>query len=533
MQPAQKKRRKQNIVSQYLDMVEIPHTALKLNEVIRVQPEGDSLLGISDALHEYRVHNISVKINESDLPLIDPPFIAHFQLPEPQFVMVTRQDREKITYTREDNSSVTESPSAFAKQWSQIVLIAEPDADSREQNYRLNRRREILQRIRLPFLLSVCAGILFFFARRTIDLNPLGSGSYWTLAISFLAGTVISFLLMLQTIYHSNGIANKICELIKNHNCNSVLQSPAAKLFNLVSWSDVGLVYFSGNLLSFLLVPQATPLLLLLSVTALPYTVWSVYHQYRIARQWCALCLAIQVVLWIAGIVLIANEAVLNAGSMPADAIVPALLCFMLPAALLWSFQPFAIEAKQVVPLQREINNLKSNENIFFASLESGPKREISGYAAQISFGEPEAPFVITMVTNPYCGPCADMHKRLSSLQAKYSSRLRLQTIYAVGRNNADDRNTVIRKLIAAHIQNEPESAEEIYRDWYQAGKSNAKSFLDRYATDPSDGRIEKIFESHRQWCDDVGITATPTIFVNGHQLPSWYTVEDLKYFIK
>ncbi|MGS2737720.1 hypothetical protein [Sinomicrobium sp. M5D2P17] len=32
-----------------------------------------------------------------------------------------------------------------------------------------------------------------------------------------------------------------------------------------------------------------------------------------------------------------------------------------------------------------------------------------------------------------------------------------------------------------------------------------------------------------RQWCDIENITQTPTIFINGYELPKEYLVEDLK----
>ncbi len=33
-------------------------------------------------------------------------------------------------------------------------------------------------------------------------------------------------------------------------------------------------------------------------------------------------------------------------------------------------------------------------------------------------------------------------------------------------------------------------------------------------------------------WCEETAITFTPTFFINGYQLPSLYSVSDLKYFL-
>jgi protein-disulfide isomerase len=41
----------------------------------------------------------------------------------------------------------------------------------------------------------------------------------------------------------------------------------------------------------------------------------------------------------------------------------------------------------------------------------------------------------------------------------------------------------------------------------------------------------EKI-EAMKTWCNTMGITATPTILINGYQLPNAYSIEDLQYFL-
>lgn len=40
--------------------------------------------------------------------------------------------------------------------------------------------------------------------------------------------------------------------------------------------------------------------------------------------------------------------------------------------------------------------------------------------------------------------------------------------------------------------------------------------------------KIEAMFK----WCNDVNITFTPTIFINGYQLPDAYDTADLQYFL-
>jgi protein-disulfide isomerase len=49
-------------------------------------------------------------------------------------------------------------------------------------------------------------------------------------------------------------------------------------------------------------------------------------------------------------------------------------------------------------------------------------------------------------------------------------------------------------------------------------------------------GELEKQnnkIEMMDKWCKVTAITFTPTIFINGYQLPDAYTIEDVIYFLQ
>ena len=92
--------------------------------------------------------------------------------------------------------------------------------------------------------------------------------------------------------------ADKICSLFSKKDCNNVLESEAAKLWGVFGWSEIGLGYFASNVLIAIFVPKAISILALINILALPYSFWSVWYQKVKARQWCPLCLIVQVLLW-------------------------------------------------------------------------------------------------------------------------------------------------------------------------------------------------------------------------------------------
>ncbi len=68
--------------------------------------------------------------------------------------------------------------------------------------------------------------------------------------------------------------------------------------------------------------------------------------------------------------------------------------------------------------------------------------------------------------------------------------------------------------------------------DWYLAETKDYKRFAAKY---PMNGELLKQgnkIEAMDKWCKAVGISFTPTIFINGYQLPDAYNIEDLQYFL-
>jgi protein-disulfide isomerase len=42
---------------------------------------------------------------------------------------------------------------------------------------------------------------------------------------------------------------------------------------------------------------------------------------------------------------------------------------------------------------------------------------------------------------------------------------------------------------------------------------------------------VEAEFQKHEAWKEKTKLRATPTILINGYQLPEHYKIEDLRYF--
>ena len=68
--------------------------------------------------------------------------------------------------------------------------------------------------------------------------------------------------------------------------------------------------------------------------------------------------------------------------------------------------------------------------------------------------------------------------------------------------------------------------------DWYLSDQKDYDVFAGKY---PMNGELTKQgakIEAMDKWCKAMEVQATPTIFLNGHQLPDAYGIEDLQYFL-
>jgi protein-disulfide isomerase len=73
----------------------------------------------------------------------------------------------------------------------------------------------------------------------------------------------------------------------------------------------------------------------------------------------------------------------------------------------------------------------------------------------------------------------------------------------------------------------------QIIGDWFEKGKLLKGEFFKDLDLDLNNPAVETEFQQHEAWREKTQIRATPTILVNGYQLPDTdnYKIEDLRYF--
>lgn len=339
-----------------------------------------------------------------------------------------------------------------------------------------------------------------------------------------------------------NPVVKQICQASAKVNCPAVLQSRAAKIAGL-SWSSLGFTYFMGLLLFSIMSGMGAPSLALagwLALLALPYTLFSVVYQWKIAKQWCRLCLMVQALLvlqfitaWFGSFLKFPFREIpwqAWTGLFTALAFVWMVTLVLIPALQ---------KAKTSRQKTRELQRMKHNPLIFEGVLAKQRPLQLPTENLGISLGNPSGKYKLIKVCNPYCGPCARAHVTMEEL-IEGNDETGLQILFTATEAENDIKRAPVMHLLAIAAKEDEVLTKQALNDWYLPVQKDYTAFAKKY---PMNGEPEKQLDAikkMREWCHEVQIGFTPTFFLSMnndapepkfYQLPEMYTIADLKYF--
>lgn len=508
-----------------IQATDLPVTATSVKEQLYLHPDFPSLLAMSDVLTEWKVPNLATRIFREQLTDIPLPAMAYLEVNGGYFAPIRKVAAGQVEWLDTNRGWQTDSVDEFSRKWNHIVLLLEPNERSGEADYRLKKREELLRNARVPV---VIAGLLLCVAALSKLLLPNilpGDWALMGLLLTKLAGIGVTALLLWYMIDTNNSLLRSLCSLDSRTDCNSVLTSKAAKLWGWLGWSEIGFTYFAGSFIA-LLIGLSTgqssigSWLLVLNALALPYTVYSVYYQYAIAKSWCTLCLLVQALLWVEFALGLSHW---QAVTLLVDGYTIAALgfSFLLPVVLWVLLKKPLLEATQVFPLRRELQRAKFNpeyvESLFARQPQMPP---IFDDMRVVTMGNPDAGHTLTVVTNPLCGPCRRLHPDLEAL-VRRSDVVNCQFVF-IGSPAAVP---VTQKLLSLSA----DDAERAMHLWYMGSYRDAAEWSEALSDTTNYTDVVEQLRLHVRWCELAQIAGTPTLYLNGRQLPLSYTLSDVE----
>jgi uncharacterized membrane protein len=529
-----------NVVSSYIKLLRIPVTVSSLKEQLQENPYFPSLYSISNVFDRFQISHQAVKIEKENFNNLTPPFITYLknQNTGKDFVLVTSVTENEVHYIAENKKAKKVAKEDFLKNWQNIVLQAGPDENSGEKDFSIKRNKEITKANKtkafIVFTVFIFLASVYFFLQ-SLPADFILSAT--ALLIIKMVGLAATVLLLIYEIDKSNAFVKSICTAGKQTNCSAVLNSKASKIFGM-SWSEAGFFYFASTFL-FLLFPginfiSKTFVLAIANCIAAPYILFSVYYQWKVVKQWCPLCLTVQMVLVVEltwSIVNFWTHSSAFSFQPSAFSLLPVLYCLLIPVISWYILKPLVLKAKDEPVYKTAYKRLLYNPETFNHLLQQQATAPDGYQNLGIEIGNPEAENIIIKVCNPYCGPCAKAHPVLDEI-IQNNKNVKLKLIFTASNGKDDKRGIAARHLLAINEKQNAHQTQQALDDWYLAPKKDYEVFAAKYPINGEMKQQEKQIEEMSKWCKEAEITHTPTLFLNGKRLPDKYKIEELKYIL-
>jgi uncharacterized membrane protein/protein-disulfide isomerase len=501
-------------------------------------PDYPSLLAVSDVLTSLQVENAAFRVDFDELGDVPIPFLAHVKTNGGDLVLIKKieNDRYHLASDKWDNHKV--GADEFKNMYNGVVLTAESSGKPPAMVSAIN----FWKQLNPPALF---AGTLLMLAAALVFHTGYVQALSWQLALLTLVKTVgllTSLLLLVQSIDSNNPLVQVLCQTQGKTDCNAILSSKAAKAFWGFSWSEIGFFYFAGTWLLLLFggsSPAVWQTIAVLNFISLPYTIYSIYYQWRIAKQWCVLCCAVQAILWLEFIIpMLLNpfsfgegwgEA--SFGWSDASALSAIFICLLTPLILWLALKPVLMKLQTLQPLKQQLRKFKYNTELFNQMLTTQSKFTQPDEAWCIVLGNVEANNIITMITNPYCPPCAKTHKLLDELLLQRGD-IQARIIFTATNSENDIKTPISRHLVALNEMPDKIKVKQALNDWYEQKQKNYETWAKLYPVALNGIEYDKI-DRQKAWCKTAGVTVTPTLLLNGYRLPDLYQLSDLKYMME
>jgi hypothetical protein len=521
-------KKKSNILSvtyQLLREIKVNANLSTLSKNMESHPEYPGLLTICDCLKTFKVDNHVYRIEREnysylDLPL---PFISHSSKDGGSFFLVNGMNNGEFSISDEKMKNMRVKKEDFFASWEGLVLYAKANEESGEPHYLQHYIQSLLRQLAVPAFIGVFLSIIILI----FGLYPF-SAAVLALCIIKSAGAVISLLLIAQHFNTGHSWIRKVCGSTGKNDCNAILQSRAAQITPWLSWAEAGFFYFSGTFLVALIFPFLANVLFWINVFALPYIVYSLVYQYRV-QKWCLLCCSIQALLVLEYVTFtfIPDRFDLEI-TRYFILLFPVVLCFLVPVVTWGLVKPVLIENSGLKSTGWQLKQFKYNSELFTLGLMNQQHYEAGTELKPIVLGNPKAEIVITLVSNPFCGPCSEVHHFFDQWLRERDD-LQLRIILLADGDALQIR--VAEHMVALGLLKDKKLIAQALNDWYGQSPKVYEKWQKKYPVLITEN-IKKAFLKQQQWCETAGINFTPAILVNGHILPEPYQVEDLKYLI-
>jgi len=503
-----------NIVEVLLKELKVKHSKTFIEENYLNVPDSDNMLGIQRLLTRYNIETVGMHFGDKEEAGVIFPCILHMG---DSFVVGVDLNDDFISYYDGKDLKKEES-SSFNEKWTGNALLITDKQNAKEPGLIGNRVVDLCNTIVRYFLIVV------FFVLGVLIISRYGMSNSISVNVIFdLMGIIICFLLYHKQLFSQTNFVDKVCSVLQKGGCDSILNSEESKLLGLISWTEIGLAYFSSRILCLFLDAQSLPLLQMIGWVAMLYGIWSAWFQIFKAKHWCTLCVMVQIIVWATGIY---NIIVCQGLYFSLTDTFTISACFSITIIVIHIIAEWYWVKENYKNVALDFLYFKLQDSILKAALHESKEIEVEECDSSVIYGSMSAKITLSVLTNPHCSPCAEMHKRLMRLITE-NSDIKIQYIYSSFSKELDSSSLF---MISVYQQKPYTEAIKILEEWYDYGRFSPDTFIKKNDIDIYDSKVMEEYAKHIRWKEKTGIQATPTIICSNHELPSNYSIEDLYY---
>lgn len=509
------------IVKQLLMKNNIAFDKNELTFQIQSHPSYPSLHSITGVLDHFNIENaaVEVPVDIKTLAQLPDSFIAQIKAKSGnELVLVQRRKLDYyIFYASNKKENITES--VFLRCFTGVIVIVE-----KTKNTEKAQKNVFLKYVYFAALGVVITALLLIKSPSVFSLIYL---------LLSLTGVLISVSITKQEEGIQTSIGDMFCSSTnEKKDCDAVLTSKGAMVIKGYKLSDFSTIYFLAiTITMFLMTVQKENafLLYLISIIAMPVTLYSVYYQYAVVKKWCFLCLSIVGILWLQSLFFFLYKEY----SFSISELLLTTFCFMVVFTS-WTFlKSKYIALEQGKKAKIEYFKFKRNFNLFSKLLSQSTKLNTNLLdASEIIFGNQQSNLEVVIITNPFCGHCKPVHKLIENIINTYNNDVKIVIRFNVDVKDLDSDQVRVTTRLLEIYQEEGKGAclkamSLIYED------TNVENWFNTWGICCEKEKYATKLKLQKKWCIENNINFTPEILVNGKPFPKEYNREELIYFIE
>lgn len=499
------------IALNYLKSMKIKVSKTFFHERIVSHPDYPSLVAFSDTLNELTLPHSIFTIKKEDYLGLTYPILLHIK------------SENKSTFAKVNSANaLLEKKNDLFNKWDGICVYVTPKSSIKNIDHNLQLQKESNE----TNFSSICLSVIVILFTSMFWLNQ--SLVYCIIQILNIIGIVLCGIIVFHLLGHKNFISTKLCDSNNLTGCDKVLNSKVS-LWRGISWGDIGLIYFAG--MFFYLLPQFVFYLKndFFDITYIPViiglliAIFSVLYQLMVIRAWCKLCLLVDAVLVTQAIIY--NYFIsFNLASKISHSQIIFYIFILLLLSFVWGkYKKILIEKDTIKKKHMSTSKLMRDPKVFLALMYMQRQVDNAVWHNDIVLGNVKAPLKLIIASNPFCRPCAEVHKNLESLLTNHPDSLCVIVRFVVNPSDPNDYRLKAIKHIIATWQNGNNKAVD---EWFQLMDLNL--FIANNPVPPNSKFIDELIEKYGIWRNEYDIVYTPTIFINGYEWPKQFNLDVL-----